>query len=85
MKTLSYFLYFHYICYLFLDKLLNIFEFNSNKETRDMECYRLVKSYDKKNIEIAGINLCDFQIGKIGISPQIIYAATQFLFGCISI
>ncbi len=59
--------------------LLNKLGYTPIEKINDMECYRTVKSYDKKNIEIAGINLGDLNIGKIGINPQIIHNATQTL------
>lgn len=44
-----------------------------------MECHRMVKRFDGNSIEISGINIGKFQLGKLGIEPKLIQAASQAL------
>jgi hypothetical protein len=63
--------------------LSNILNFIKKKgtvyDTKNIECHRIVKSYDGKSIQIAGLNFGNIQLGKLGIEPKLIQAASQAL------
>jgi hypothetical protein len=44
-----------------------------------MQCQRIVKSYNDKSIEISGVNIANMQLGKLGIEPKVLHAASQAL------
>jgi hypothetical protein len=53
---------------------------NTNADEGDeMTCERLVKNYDGKSIQIAGLNFGGFELGKLGIEPKLLQTVSHAL------
>ena len=58
--------------------LLNILGIRISKDGEDIKCERLVK-YDGKKLEISGLSVGDFKLGKFGIEPTLLQTASHAL------
>src|SRR5215203_2642616 len=53
---------------------------NANADEEDhMTCERLVKNYDGKSIQIAGLNFGGFELGKFGIEHKLLQTVSHAL------